>query len=69
MEDVTTLAHIMVDLPVILEEMTFKRGSTVHLWTTNKSQIQLGAILTFITMTNGKIGELPSLQSLLDIII
>jgi hypothetical protein len=64
----TTLVHILEGLPVILEEMTFKRGNAVHLWITNESQMQAGAILIFITMTNGKTGELLSLQ-ILDIII
>jgi len=67
MVNVTTLVHILEELPVILEEMTFKTGNTVHLWTTNESQMQTGAILIFITMTNGTTEEPLSLQ-ILDII-
>jgi hypothetical protein len=67
MMNVTTLVHILEGLQVILEEKTFKRGNAIHLWTTNESQMQAGAIMTFITMTTGKTGELLSLQ-ILDII-
>jgi hypothetical protein len=69
MENVTIMVHITVDLLVISEEMTIKKGNTVHSWTTNESQIQLGAILISVTMTNWKTGELLSQQSLMDIII
>jgi len=62
MVNVTTLVHILEELPVILEEMTFKMGNTVHLWTTNESLMQTGAILIFITMTNGTTEEPLSLQ-------
>jgi hypothetical protein len=65
--NVTTLVHILEELPVILEEMTFTKGKTVHLWTTNESQMQAGAILIFITMINGTTEEPHSLQ-ILDII-
>jgi len=65
--NVTTLVHILEELPVISEEMTFKMGNTVHLWTTNESQMQTGAAVIFITTTNGTTEELLSLQ-ILDII-
>lgn len=67
MVNITNLVHILEELPVILEEMTFKRRNTVHLWTINESQMQAGATLIFITMTNGKTEEPLSLQ-ILDII-
>jgi hypothetical protein len=69
MENVTILVYIMVDLPVISEEMTIKRGNTVHLSTTNESLIQLRAMLISITMTTWKTGDLLSQQSLMGIII
>jgi hypothetical protein len=69
MENITIFVHIIMDLPVILEEMTIKRGNTVHLWTTNESQIQLGDMLISVTTTNWKTDELLSQQSLMDIII
>jgi len=62
MVNVTTLVHILEELPVISEEMTFKMGNTVYIWTTNESQMQTGAILIFTTMTNGTTEEPLSLQ-------